>query len=388
MKDFVFNVDTKIIFGENQLSELGKEIKKYGKKVLLCYGGGSIKKNGIYDDITGELKKDGIEYVELSGIEPNPRVDSAREGLKIARENKVDFILAVGGGSVVDLAKLISGAYYLDVDPWQVVLDSSKIEKALPIGVVLTIAATGTEMDPFSVITNLETKEKLSFASDLVLPVFSFMNPKYTFTVPEKHTVAGVCDIMSHTMENYFSLGDGCYFQNKLSEGLLKTCIKYGPILKKDPKNYEARANIMWASTWAINGLLDSGKSTSWSVHPMEHELSAFFDITHGTGLAILTPRWLEHCLDEERQETIGNFARNVFDVKEEDDPKAAKEGIKKLYEFFENLGVPMSLRQVGIEEDKLKEMADLAVEHAGGKIKGFKTLYGEDVYQIYKASF
>ena len=387
MRDFIFDVKTKILFGKDQLENLGREIKKYGDKVLLCYGTGSIKKNGIYDDIVGELNKDGIEYFELAGIEPNPRVDSAREGIRLVREHDIDFILAVGGGSTIDCAKLIAGGYKLEEDPWKILTGEAKIEEALPIGVVLTLSATGSEMDDSAVITNLETKEKLAFASEYVLPKFALMNPKYTFTVPKYHTAAGTADIMSHTMENYFTLDD-CYFQDGVAEAILKTCVKYGRRAMDEPENYEARANLMWASTWAINGLLSTGKAADWSVHPIEHEVSAYFDITHGVGLAIITPRWLEYCMNEETTPKIARFAREVFEVEERDDKKAAEIGILALYKFFESLDIPMHLKDTGVTEDKLEEMAKMTIEHKKRNIRGFIELDEEAVHEILRKSF
>ena len=335
----------------------------------------------------GELKKDGIEYFELAGIEPNPRVDSAREGIRLVREHGISFILAVGGGSTIDCAKLIAGGYKLDCDPWNILTGKAKIEEALPIGVVLTLSATGSEMDDSAVITNLETKEKLAFANSHVLPKFALMNPKYTFTVPKYHTAAGTADIMSHTMENYFTLDD-CYFQDGVAEAILKTCVKYGRRAMDEPENYEARANLMWASTWAINGLLSTGKSADWSVHPIEHEVSAYFDITHGVGLAIITPRWLEYCMNEETTPKIARFAREVFEVEERDDKKAAELGILALYKFFESLDIPMHLRDTGVTEDKLEEMAKMTIEHKRRNIRGFVELSEEAVLEILRKSF
>lgn len=389
MKDFIFNVNTKILFGRDQMKNLASEIKKYGSRVLLAYGGGSIKRSGLYDEVVKIFEDNDIFYKELSGIEPNPRVDSAREGVKIVRENDLDFILAVGGGSVIDLSKLVAGAVYLDCDPWDIVIKKAKIKKALPIGTILTLAATGSEMDAGGVITNLETNQKLGFGSAYTLPKFSIMNPETTYSVNVKHTAAGIADIMSHTMENYFTLGDGAYMQNRLAEGILKTCIHYGPIAMEEAENYEARANIMWASSWAINGLLSTGKSTGWSVHAMEHELSAFYDITHGIGLAILTPRFLNHILNEETVDMIRDFGINVFNMVVTDDKmKDAKKAIGYLHAFFEqDMCIPMTLGEVGIDDEKLEVMAEAATRHAGGTIKGVVELTKDDVLEIYKAS-
>lgn len=389
MKDFIWNVDTKIMFGKDFLKDLPNEIQKYGDRVLITYGGGSIKTIGLYDKVIKVLKKANIFYKELGGIEPNPRVESAREGVKIVRENDLNFILAIGGGSVIDLSKLIAGATFVDADPWKIVIKEEKIEKALPIGTILTLAATGSEMDAGGVITNPETKQKLGFGSPYTTPKFSILNPETTYSVNERHTAAGVADIMSHTMENYFTLNDGAYLQNRLAEAILKTCIHYGPIALNNPTNYEARANIMWASSWAINGLLNTGKDTNWSVHAMEHELSAFYDLTHGIGLAILTPRFLNHILDDSTVDMIRDFGINVFNIRPTNDKFVdAKKSIGALHEFFEQqMHIPMTLEEVGIDDEHLEEMAKRSATHAGGTIKGVKQLTSEDILEIYKKS-
>ncbi len=312
MLNFNYSIPTKIFFGKGQIEVLGREIKKYGSKVLLTYGGGSIKKNGIYDKATKILKKNGIEFWELGGIEPNPRITSVRDGIKICRENNIDFILAIGGGSTIDCSKAIATGYYYDGDPWDLVIKEAEITKALPIGTILTMAATGSEMNSGAVISNLETNQKLGFGHPSMAPKFSILDPNYTFTVPKNQTAAGVADIMSHTFENYFTMPEGAYLQDRLAEGVLKTCIKYGKKVVEDPENYEARANIMWASSLAINGILSYGKDTVWSVHPMEHELSAYYDITHGVGLAILTPSWMKYVLDDERLDKFVEYGVNV----------------------------------------------------------------------------
>ena len=253
----------------------------------------------------------------------------------------------------------------------------------------MELAATGSEMDAGGVITNLETNQKLGFGSAYTLPKFSILNPETTYSVNAKHTAAGIADIMSHTMENYFTLGDGAYMQNRLAEGILKTCIHYGPIAMEEPENYEARANIMWASSWAINGLLSTGKSTAWSVHAMEHELSAYYDITHGIGLAILTPRFLNHILSDKTVDMIRDFGINVFNITPSDNKmNDAKKAIAYLHAFFEqDMCIPMTLGEVGIDDEKLEIMAEAAARHAGGTIRGVVELTRDDVLEIYKAS-
>lgn len=387
MYNFTFHVPTKVFFGDGAVSNVAGEIQKFGRRVLFCYGGGSIKRNGIYNDVVRELKSAGIAYFEHAGISPNPTLAQVRAGIAKAKEHACDFILGVGGGSVIDCVKAISAGVSNNIDAWELILKPENISAALPVGVVLTMAATGSEMDCFGVISNTDTKEKLGFGSPLVLPKFAIMDPKYTFSVPKHQTAAGIADIMSHVFENYFSLNDGAYLQNRFAEAVLKTCIHYGPIAYREPENREARANLLWANSWAINGLLNSGKNTAWSVHPMEHELSAFYDITHGVGLAILTPRWMEYVLDDTTVGSFADFAENVWNITSGDPMQKAKEAIQRTYQFFELLEIPMHLRDVGIGEEHLQEMAKAAIAHKGGAIAGFKTLDVSDVLEIYRRS-
>ena len=390
MKNFHYSIPTEIFFGKGQIQVLGKEIKKYGTRVLLTYGGGSIKRIGLYDEVANILKEHNIDFWELSGIEPNPRIDSVREGIKIIRENEIDFILAVGGGSTIDCSKAIAASYYYDGDPWDLVIRKAKVVDALPLGTVLTLAATGSEMDKGAVITNPETNQKLSFGHISMAPKFSILDPTYTFSVPKIQTAAGVADIMSHTFENYFTLEDGAYLQNRFAEAILKTCIKYGRLALDEPNNYEARANIMWASSWAINGLLSYGKDTNWSVHDIEHELSAFYDITHGIGLAILTPVWMEYVLDDERVDRFVEYGVNVWDIdRSKDKYEIARLAIEKTRDFFKSLEIPMSLREVGIKEEDLEKMAKAAIDNNNGKkIGNFKPLGYEDILNIYRKAY
>ncbi|MDO5026315.1 MAG: iron-containing alcohol dehydrogenase [Tissierellia bacterium] len=390
MKDFVFDISTKILFGKNQLENLPKEIKKYGKKVLFVYGSVSIKKTGLYDRVSKVLKEAGIEYYDLAGIVPNPRIDKVREGIKLVKENNIDFILAVGGGSVIDTSKLIGVGSSIEADPWDIVIGKEKPLAGLAIGVILTLSATGSEMNAGSVITNEESGQKLGWGSSYARPKFAIMDPSLTFSVNKDHTAAGTADIMSHTMENYFSLNDGAYFQDRQAEGILKTCINYGPIALENPSSYEARANLMWAGSWAINGLLSAGKSVEWSVHPMEHELSAKKDITHGLGLAILTPHWLKYCLNEETLDKIANFGYNVFALEKTGSAKEdALKAIGKLSEFFDVLGLKVSLRDLGFKEEDLPYMAHRCLTNRNKQfIDGFIKLYEEDILNIYKMAY
>lgn len=388
MHNFIFEVPVKIIFGKETIEKLAEEVSRYGKRVLLCYGGGSIKKNGVYDKVISQLKTKNIFYKEFAGISPNPRIDEVRAGIKILRENSLDFILAAGGGSVIDCAKAISAGAAYGGDPWDLITRKAEIQNAVPIGSVLTLSATGSEMNCGSVISNLETNEKLGFGHPSLMPKFSILDPSFTCSVPKNQTAAGIADIMSHTLENYFSLNDGAFLQDRFAEAVLKTCIHYGPIAYREPYNLEARENIMWAGTWAINGLLNCGKNTGWSAHAMEHELSAFYDITHGVGLAILTPRWMEYVLDSSTVNKIAEYGMNVWNIPyNEDKYVTAREAVRKTFDFFKSLDIPMNLKAAGIGEEKLREMAEAAVRHKGGSIRGFRTLNADDVFNIYKAS-
>lgn len=387
MKNFNYSIPTEIFFGKGKISVLGDQIKKYGSKVLLVYGGGSIKRNGIYDKAVSILKENGINYWELSGVEPNPRIESVRKGAEICKENNIDLVLAIGGGSSIDCAKVIAAARYYDGEPWDIVLDSDRITKVLPIASILTLAATGSEMDAGAVITNLQTNEKLAVMHKDMNPKFSILDPTYTFTVPANQTAAGTADIMSHIFEEYFEKTKEAYLQNRMAEALLKTCIKYGKIAIEEPENYEARANLMWASSLAINGLLSYGKDAWWCVHPMEHELSAFYDITHGVGLAILTPHWMKYVLDDSTLEKFVEYGVNVWDIdKNQDSYKIANEAINKTREYFISLGIPATLREVGIEEEKLELMAKQATRW--GDLGNFRPLNTQDVLNIFKAAF
>lgn len=384
MDNFTFYTPTKIYFGDGMISNLNK-IADLGKNVLMVYGKSSIKRTGIYDKVINELNSAGMNITELSGVDPNPRIDSVREGVRLCHDHKVDVVLAVGGGSSIDCAKVIAAGTLYDGDPWDLVLDGSKIEKALPVVAVLTMAATGSEMDAFAVISDMKSNDKLGTGADCLKPVFSILDPTFTFSVPRKHTIAGVADIMSHTFENYFAPNKAAYLQSRLAEAVLKTCIKYGPIAADNPDDYEARANIMWASSLAINGLLSEGADVAWTVHGMEHELSAYYDITHGEGLALLTPHWMEYVLSDDTLWKFKDYGVNVWGIDSSlGDMEIAKLAIEKTSEFFRNLGLPMTLSEVGIGREKLKEMAD----KLDGKFdESFVALKPDDVLKIYEAA-
>lgn len=387
MLNFDYSIPTKIFFGKDKINVLADELKKYGTRVLLVYGGGSIKRNGIYDKVIDILKENKINFWELPGVEPNPKIKTVKNGVDICRENSVDIVLAIGGGSSIDCAKAVAAARYYEGNPWNIVVDSQKIGKVLPIASILTLSATGSEMDRNAVISNTETNEKLVTRHPDMAPKFSILDPTYTFTVPKNQTAAGTADIMSHVFEEYFQKTEGAYIQNRLAEAILKTCIKYGIKAIREPENYEARANIMWSSSLAINGLLSYGKNSKWSVHPMEHELSAFYDITHGVGLAILTPHWMDYVLDGSTLQNFVDYGINVWNIDEGlGKYEIANKAIQRTKDYFVSLGLPSKLSEVGIKEDKLELMANQAARF--GDVGSFKPLNANDVLNIFKAAF
>ena len=385
MNSFVYDIPVKVYFGENQLCHLGAELSRYGKRVLLTYGGGSIKKIGLYDAVMDEVKKAGLEVFELSGIEPNPRIDSVRQGAQSCKDEKIDVLLAVGGGSTIDATKWMAAGACVDFDPWEFFSRWAPVEKALPIVTVLTLSATGSEMDAGGVISNPETKDKIGRMASPLLPKVSFLDPSNTYTVSPYQTACGTADMMSHIMEVYFNMSQDLFMLDCFMEGMMRTIIRYTPIAMKDPTNYEARANLMWTSSWAINGFVNGGKQQAWSCHPMEHELSAIYDITHGLGLAILTPRWLEYCLDETTVSKYVQFGVNVFGIDANQEPMAiAKQSIEKLSEFlFDVLGLKRTFTEVGIRVEDFPVMARKAC--GGDVLQGFKPLAQSDIEEIFK---
>ncbi len=385
MNSFVYDIPTKVYFGKNQLKNLGTELSKYGKKVLLTYGGGSIKKTGLYNKIVAEIEKAGLELFELSGIAPNPRVSSVNAGADICKKEKIDVLLAVGGGSVLDCTKFIGAATYYDGDAWDILLRKVPVKKCLPIITVLTLSATGSEMDSGGVISNPETKDKIGMGFPVMQPKVSFLDPTVTYTVNKFQTACGAADMLSHIMEVYFNMDNDLYMLDCVMEGLMKTIIKYAPIAMEKPDDYEARANLMWTSSWAINGFIFGGKQHAWSCHPMEHELSAIYDITHGLGLAILTPRWMEYTLNKNTVSKFYQFGVNVFGVDQKlPQMEVAKKSIEMLKEFlFDTLKLQSTLTEIDIDDTDFKVMAKKAAK--GGTMYGFQPLDAEDIEKIFR---
>lgn len=383
MENFVYDIPTKVYFGKGQIENLGSILPAYGSKVLLVYGGGSIKKNGIYDAIVKQLHSISMPYVELTGVQANPRIETVRKGVEIVKESGADVILAIGGGSVIDCAKVVGAASCSNHDAWDLVVDSSLIKTSLPIISVLTLAATGSEMDHVGVISNMELNEKIGTRHPSMRPKASILDPTFTFSVSKYQTASGTADILSHAMESYFSNVEA-YFQDRMTEGLMKTVVHYGPIAYNDPENYEARANLMWASSWAINDFLKLGKMVGWSCHPIEHQLSAYYDITHGVGLAIVTPYWMEKVLNEKTAPKLALFALRVMGVNDEhDDMVNAKAGIEALRHWYRSMGIAQSLRDVGIEDDTYFDV--MAAKAAPRLAQAYVPLSKEDIVDIYR---
>ncbi|MEB2272043.1 iron-containing alcohol dehydrogenase [Bacillus safensis] len=389
MENFIYYNPTKLMFGKGQLDGLKSELARYGKRVLLVYGGGSIKKNGLYDNVISALNEADAEVFELSGVEPNPRLTTVKKGIDICQNEKIDFLLAVGGGSVIDCTKAIAAGAEYDGDVWDIISKKTTAQKALPFGTVLTLAATGSEMNPDSVITNWETNEKYVWGSSVTHPAFSILDPEHTYSVPENQTVYGMVDMMSHVFEQYFHNVKNTPLQDRMCFAVLQTVIETAPKLLEDLQNYEHRETILYAGTIALNGTLQMGYFGDWASHTIEHAVSAVYDIPHAGGLAILFPNWMRHTLDH-NVERFKNLMLNMFDIETEgkSDRDIALEGIDKLSAFWTSLGAPSRLADYDIGEDQLDKIADIAAkEMEYGGFGNFMKLNRDDILAILKAS-
>ena len=358
MNNFVHDIPTRVLFGKGQIENLNDVLSVYGKKVLLVYGGGSIKKIGLYDKVMEILNGNDYTVVDCGGVEPNPRIETVAKGAELCKENDIEVVLAVGGGSTIDCAKAICvGAFFEGEDYWDMVINPVRNAKALPLVDILTLSATGSEFDNGGVISNLKTNDKKGVG--FTFPSVSICDPEYTFSVNAYQTSAGSADIMSHVLEGYFSRKESD-ISDGIAEAILKTVINNLPKALENPEDYDARANLMWASSLACSGMPEYGKEfTGWSCHAMEHQLSAYYDITHGVGLAILTPRWMRYILEKDPT-TLPHFikfAKNVWGLDGEGE-ELAHRGIDALERFFIDNGIPMTLDEVGINEEKFEEMA------------------------------
>ncbi|MBQ7423432.1 MAG: iron-containing alcohol dehydrogenase [Prevotella sp.] len=358
MQNFNYCTPTRLIFGKESIVNLPEVMQPLGKRVLLTYGGGSIKKLGLYDRVK-ELLKD-FDIVELPGIQPNPKYDpSVLDGVRICKEQHVDVILAVGGGSVLDCSKAIAAGACYEGDPWDLISYKVKAKAALPIVDIITLAATGSEFDPGGVISRTETNDKIGYVDPLLYPVCSILDPVYTFSVSRKQTAAGIADAMNHTMEQYFT-EDTTLLNDGFCESMLRSLMINGRKCLENPEDYTARAEMMLCCTYGCNRILSLGNSPSgWPCHAIEHALSAYYDITHGEGLAIITPRWMRHILSEKTIDRFVKYGINVFGI----DPALSKQEIAEkaidaTYRFFESINIPMHLREVGIDDSRIDEMA------------------------------
>ena len=373
---------TRLIFGRDAIAKLPEVMTQFGKKILLTYGGGSIKKIGLYQKVLEMLK--GYDIVELPGIQPNPKYDpSVLDGVRLCKEHNVDVILSVGGGSVLDCSKAIAAGAKYDGDPWDLISYKVKAKAALPIVDILTLAATGSEYDCGGVISRTETNDKIGYIDPLLFPVVSILDPVYTFTVSKKQTAAGIADAMNHTIEQYF-VEDSTLLNDGFCESMLRSLMTNGRKCLENPEDYTARAEMMLACTYGCNGILALGNSYSgWPCHGIEHALSAYYDITHGEGLAIITPRWMRHILSERTMDRFVKYGINVFGI----DPTLPKQeiagkAIDATYEFFESINIPMHLRDVGIDESRIDEMAHhIAVNE--GLDKAYAPLTEQDIKEI-----
>lgn len=386
---FIYCNPTKVYFGHDAMSHIHEELPRWGKNVLLVYGGGSIKESGIYDKVVDEIRKAGVSAYEISGVKPNPELPLAVKGARFCREAGIDLILAVGGGSVIDTAKVIAGSALYEGDPWELVKSRAQISRALPLLAIPTMAATGSEMNSCAVITNPDTHEKLGWTTEALRPKISFLDPKNTFTVPPAQTAFGSADILSHILEVYLNRAEGFDAMDGFMESMMRSVIRWAPLAMADGANEEARANLLWNSEWAINDLIDRGHSVSWSCHALEHELSAFYPVPHGLGLAILTPAFMEYVLNEDTAPRLAHFAVRVMGVKEgKNEMKTARKGIKKLRKFFRKaLSLPGSLSEIGMDDALFEDMAAHAMAWKGedGILHGFYPLTEEDFVAIYK---
>lgn len=382
MQNFDYMTPTRLIFGRDAIAKLPEVMTQFGKTILLTYGGGSIKKIGLYQKVLEMLK--GYDIVELPGIQPNPKYDpSVLDGVRLCKEHNVDVILSVGGGSVLDCSKAIAAGAKYDGDPWDLISYKVKAKAALPIVDIITLAATGSEYDCGGVISRTETNDKIGYIDPLLFPVVSILDPVYTFTVSKKQTAAGIADAMNHTIEQYF-VEDSTLLNDGFCESMLRSLMINGRKCLENPEDYTARAEMMLACTYGCNGILALGNSYSgWPCHGIEHALSAYYDITHGEGLAIITPRWMRHILNERTIDRFVKYGINVFGI----DPALPKQeiagkAIDATYEFFESINIPMHLREVGIDDSRIDEMAHHIATNEGLD-KAYAPLTEQDIKEI-----
>lgn len=383
MINFEFQTPTKYVFGRDVVDNVAAEVKAAGmKKPMIVYGKGSVVRSGLLDKVKASLDKEGIPYVLLGDVQPNPTDDKVYEGIELARKEGADSLLAVGGGSTIDTAKAIAAGVPYDGDFWDF-FSGRPITEALPVATVLTIPAAGSEGSANMVITKLDGMKKVGTGSVVLRPRFSLLDPTLTFTLPAFQTAAGITDMMAHIMERYFSNTENVEVTDRISEGLLKAIINEAPKVMADPENYDARANIMWSGTLAHNGLCGTGRLDDWATHGLEHELSALYGVTHGAGLAVMFPAWMTFAA-ETNPGKIAQFARRVFEVEEADDKKAAALGIEKLKEFFRSIGMPTTMAELGVENPDIERLAKKVTETKGSVFGNYIPVDYETAKKIY----
>lgn len=389
MENFVFSNSTKIIFGRGTESKAGKEVAAYSQKILLHYGSGSIKTTGLYDRVVESLKEKGIEIVELPGVKPNPVLSLVYEGIRICREQNINFILAVGGGSVIDSAKAIAAGVPYNGDVWDLFSGKGSASKALSIGTILTIPAAGSESSTGTVITKEEGKLKRAYNSPLLYPRFSILNPELAFTLPPYQVACGAVDIMAHLFERYFTNSHPVELTDRLIEAALKTMINNAPIVLREPRNYDAWAEFMWTGTVAHNNLLNTGRIADWGSHDIEHEISALYDMAHGAGLALIFPAWMKYVYKHDVNRFV-QLAVRVWNVENDyfNPEKTALEGINQVETFWRSLGLPTRISAAGIDDSRFEEMAAKCTSNGQNTVSNFVKLNQEDVRNIYGLAY
>lgn len=384
MENFTFFPATKYVFGRGVENQVADQLKAFGmKKPLIVYGKGSVVRSGLLDRVRKSIADAGIEHEELGGVQPNPTDDKVYEGIALAKEKGVDSLLAVGGGSSIDTAKAIAAALPYDGDFWDFYCGKAKVTKALPVGVVLTIPAAGSEGSGNTVITKISDMRKLGMGSDSLRPKFALMNPELTFTLPPYQTAAGITDMLAHIMERYFSNTPEVEITDRVAEGVMKAIITEAPKVMADPENYDARANIMWSGTLAHNGVCSGGRVEDWATHALEHELSALYGVTHGAGLAVMFPAWMTYAMSENPGK-LAQYARRVFDVEEADDTKAAAIGIERLKDFLTSIGMPVTMKGLGIENAGTALLAQKVTESKGDTFGNYIRIDRDTARRIY----
>ena len=385
MLDFIYNAPTKVYFGRGKEKEVGQIISELGyDKIMLQYGKGSIKKSGLYDTVIQSLKENGIRVVEMGGVEPNPKIEFVRKAIEVAKKEKVQMLLAVGGGSVIDSCKYTALGAVADCDVWEFSMGRRKPVTALPVGCILTIAAAGSEMSNSAVITNVELNMKKGCTTELNRCKFAICNPELTFSLPPYQTACGIVDIMSHTMERYFTVCPPTELTDRIAESILKSVVNAGKVLVDDPRDYDARATVMWASSLSHNGLTGCGRENALPVHQLEHALSGEYDaVAHGAGLAVLFPAWAKFAY-KENPARFAQLARRVFDVDEVDDEIAALKGISEMEKFFKHIGMPLSLREFNIPKSSIERLAELCTYGKTRVIKSLVNMDFDTIKQIY----